>query len=80
MLAYLSIPLFASVGQASARITDSLTWSLFMSLLTRRLVLLDADAYCFVYWDLPGDVLAPPESALCGWKGVILYISLYLSL
>ena len=22
-------------------------------------------------WDLPGDVLAAPASALCGWKGVI---------
>ena len=21
-------------------------------------------------WDLPGDVLAAPASALCGWKGV----------
>ena len=24
------------------------------------------------FWDLPGDVLAAPESALCGWIGVIL--------
>ena len=23
-------------------------------------------------WDLPGDVLAAPASALCGWNGVIL--------
>ena len=22
------------------------------------------------WWDLPGDVLAAPESALCGWEGV----------
>ena len=55
---------------------DSLTRSLFMSLLTQRqpydrLVLLCADAYCFIFWDLPGDVLAAPESALCGWIGVI---------
>ena len=29
------------------------------------------------FWDLLGDVLAAPESALCGWIGVILlYISL----
>ena len=50
---------------------DTLTWSLLMSLLTHRLVLLCVDAYCFVFWDLPGDVLAAPESALCGWIGVI---------
>ena len=32
-------------------------------------------------WDLPGDVLAAPASALCGWKGVAtLTPSLYLSL
>ena len=31
-----------------------------MSLLTHRLVLLCVDAYCFVFWDLPGDVLAAP--------------------
>ena len=43
-----------------------------MSLLTHRLVPLCVDAYCFVFWDLPGDVLAAPESALCGWIGVIL--------
>ena len=47
----------------------SLTWSLFMSLLTHRLVLLRVDAYRFVFWDLPGDVLAAPEPALCGWIG-----------
>ena len=29
-------------------------------------------AYCFVFWGLPGDVLAAPESALCGWEGFIL--------
>ena len=48
-------------------------WSLFMSLslLTHRLVFLCVDAYCFIFWDLPGDVLAAPESALCGWIGVI---------
>ena len=28
-------------------------------------------------WDMPGDVLAAPASALCGWTGVI---SLSLSL
>ena len=66
------------VGQASARITDSLTWSLFMSLLTHRLVLLCVGAYCFIFWDLPGDVPTAPESALCGWIGVILH-SLSLS-
>ena len=30
-------------------------------------------------WDLPGDVLAAPASALCGWKGVTLSLSLSLS-
>ena len=31
-----------------------------------------------VLWDLPGDVLAAPASALCGWKGVnSLSLSLY---
>ena len=30
-------------------------------------------------WYLPGDVLAAPASALCGWKGVILSLSLSLS-
>ena len=74
--------LFASVGQASASIIASLTWTLFTSLLTHRLVPPCVDAYCFVTWDLPGDVLAAPESALCGWIGVILLevslISLYL--
>ena len=55
--------------------------SLFTSLLTHRLVLLCVDAHCFVFWDLPGDVLAAPESALCGWIGVnSLYLSLPLSL
>ena len=30
-------------------------------------------------WDLPGDVLAAPASALCGWTGVhTLYLSLSL--
>ena len=29
-----------------------------------------------LFWDLPGDVLAAPASALCGWKGVILSLSL----
>ena len=51
---------------------DSLTWSLFMSLLTHRLVFLCVDAYYFTFWDLLGDVLAAAESALCGWIGVIL--------
>ena len=50
----------------------SLTWSLFMSLLTHRVIFLCADAYHFISWDLPGDVLAAPASALCGWNGVIL--------
>ena len=77
-LCLLSQPLFASVGQASARITDPLTWSWFMSLLTRRLVLLCVDAYCFIVWDLPGDVLAAPEPGLCGRIGVIPF-SLSLS-
>ena len=36
----LSPPLFATVGQASARIIDSLSWSLFMALLTHWLVFL----------------------------------------
>ena len=33
-------------------------------------------------WGVPGDVLAAPASALCGWKGVILspYLSLSLPL
>ena len=26
-------------------------------------------------WDVPGDVLAAPASALCGWNGVILSFS-----
>ena len=30
----------------------------------------------YALWDLPGDVLATVASALCGWKGVILYLSL----
>ena len=47
-------------------IIDPLTWFLFMSLLTHRLVLLCVDAYCLIFWDLPVDVLAAPESALCG--------------
>ena len=56
--------LFASVGQASARTIASLPCTLFPSLLTHRLVLLCIDAHCFIFWDLPGDVLAAPESAL----------------
>ena len=32
-----------------------------------------------VFWDLPGDVLAAPASALRGWMGVILSFSLSLS-
>ena len=70
--------LFASVGRALKRIIASLTWTLFTSLLTHRLVLLCVDAGCFIFWDVPGDVLAAPESALCGWIGVIL-LSLSLS-
>ena len=49
--------LFASVGQASARIIASLPRILFTSLLIHRLVLLCIDAHCFIFWDLPGDVL-----------------------
>ena len=49
----------------------SSTWSLFTTLLTQGLVLLCVDAYCIILWDLPGDVLAAPESALCGWIGGI---------
>ena len=30
------------------------------------------DAYYFIFWDLPGDVLAAPASALYGWIGVFL--------
>ena len=33
---------------------------------------------CFLFWDVPGDVLAAPESALRGWIGVLL-LSLSLS-
>ena len=77
----LSLPLFVSCLNhcllVLARL-DTLTWSLFMSLLTHRLVFLCVDAYCFIFWDVPGDVLAAPESALCGWIGVIL-LSLSLS-
>ena len=51
-----------------------------MSLFTHRLVLLCVNAYCFRFWDLPGDVLAAPESALCGWIGVILLSVSSLSL
>ena len=71
-------PLFASAGQASATIIASLTWTLFTSLLAHRLVLDIIDAHCFICWDVPGDVLAAPESGLCGWTGVIL-LSLYIS-
>ena len=76
--ASLSQPLFASVGQASARIVGSLTWSLLTSLLAQRLVLLGLHAHCSIFWDLPGDVPAAPELALCGWIGVLL-LSLSLS-
>ena len=70
-------------GLARAWTEDSrfLTRSLFPSLLTHKLVLLCADAYFFIFWDLPWDVLAAPDSALCGWMGVILCsLSLSLSL
>ena len=30
----------------------------------------------YLVWDLPRDSLAAPSSALCGWKGVILSLSL----
>ena len=50
------------------------------SLLTHRLVLLCIDTHCFVFWDLPGGVLAAPAPALCGWTGVRLpFFSLLLS-
>ena len=62
LLLYLS--LFASVGQASVRTIASLPWTLFTSLLTHRLVLFCIVAHCFILWDLPGYVLAAPESAL----------------
>ena len=55
--------LFASVGQASARTIASLPWTLLTSLLTHR-PLLCIEAHCSIFWDLPGDVLAAPESAL----------------
>ena len=87
--------LFASVGQASARPIASLPWTLFTSLLTHRLVLLCIDAHCFIFWALPGHVLAAPESALglerCntslslslsqpGWLEChVIYLSIYLS-
>ena len=70
--------LFASVGQASARTIASLPWTLFTSLLTHRLVLLCIGAHCFIFWDLPGDGLAAPESAL--GLDRCLYFSLSLSL
>ena len=40
-------------------------WVGYTSQMTHRLVLLCVDAHCFIFWDLPGDVLAVPESALC---------------
>ena len=49
-----------------------------MALLTHRLDLFFVDAYCFIFWDLPRDVLVAPESALCGWIGVLLSLSLSL--
>ena len=36
------------------------------------LVLPCVDANWFIFWDVPGDVLAAPGSALCGWIGVVL--------
>ena len=60
------------MGRVNVALCCSLTWSLFTSLLTHRLVLLCGEAHCFIIWDVPGDVLAAPESALCGWIGVIL--------
>ena len=58
--------LFAVVGQASAR------YHCFLDLdfVTHRLVLLCVVAHCFIFWNLPGYVLAAPELALCGWIGV----------
>ena len=70
-LSLLSQPLFASVGQASTSIIVSLTWSFFISLLIHVLM-----HYFSFIWDLPGDVLAAPELALCGWIGMILLSSL----
>ena len=45
------------------------------SLLTHRLVFLCVDAHCSISWDLPGDVLAAPQPALCGWIGAIRSLS-----
>ena len=44
-----------------------------------RLVLLCIYAHCFIFWDLPGDVLAAPESAL-GLDRCHTSLSLSLSL
>ena len=51
------IYLYVYLSIQSFGIIASLIWSLFTSPLTRRLVLLCVDAYCIVFWDLPGDVL-----------------------
>ena len=64
----------SSCGPLHARVafrTAALLWAMrSFGLWTHRLVLLCVDAYCFIFWDLPGDVLAAPESALCGWIAV----------
>ena len=44
------------------------------------LVLLCVDVHRFIFRDLPGDILAAPESALCGWIGVGALTPLSLSL
>ena len=66
-LCLLPRPMSAGVGQVSASITASLTRSFFTSLLTHVLMHTVSS-----FGSLPGDVLAAPESALCGWIGVIL--------
>ena len=58
------LSLFVSCLLMLARLRRTLLLPSFTSLLTHRLVLLCIDAHCFIFWDLPGDVLAAPESAL----------------
>ena len=42
----------------------------------RDIVPIDGDvAHGLVFWEVRGDVLAVPESALCGWQDVILPVS-----
>ena len=46
------LPGFRALGCSTSFL--HVPWSLFMSLLTHRLVILCVDAYCFIFWDLPG--------------------------